>query len=139
MVHYYGCLFIALILLIQVLKYLSITEEDDMPWVLIQAVCSSVAQTAVIPLQDILGLGNSARMNVPATQVKKQLDRWLDALGFHRLHDCCSLLNIACRDPTGKSLGSMLPVFHSCTLPLLDLDILYSIVLQLHAPILKFV
>lgn len=71
MVHYYGCLFIALILLIQVLKYLSITEEDDMPWVLIQAVCSSVAQTAVIPLQDILGLGNSARMNVPATQVKK--------------------------------------------------------------------
>ncbi|KAG8642917.1 hypothetical protein MANES_12G142500v8 [Manihot esculenta] len=52
-----------------VLKYLSITEEDDMPWALIQAVCSSVAQTAVIPLQDILGLGNSARMNVPATQI----------------------------------------------------------------------
>ncbi|KDP35240.1 hypothetical protein JCGZ_09399 [Jatropha curcas] len=51
-----------------VLKYLSITEEDDMPWALIQAAVASVAQTAVMPLQDVLGLGNSARMNIPATQ-----------------------------------------------------------------------
>ncbi|KAJ0039974.1 hypothetical protein Pint_26912 [Pistacia integerrima] len=51
-----------------VLKYLSLTEEDDIPWALIQAAVSSVAQTAVVPMQDILGLGNSARMNIPATQ-----------------------------------------------------------------------
>lgn len=57
-------------LLVQVLRYLSLTEEDDIPWALIQAAVSSVAQTAVVPMQDILGLGNSARMNIPATQVK---------------------------------------------------------------------
>ncbi|ESR41272.1 4-alpha-glucanotransferase DPE1 /amyloplastic [Citrus sinensis] len=51
-----------------VMKYLSISEEDDISWKLIQAALSSVAQTAVIPLQDILRLGVSARMNIPATQ-----------------------------------------------------------------------
>lgn len=57
-------------MLFQVLKYLSINEEDDISWSLIQAVLSSVARTAIIPMQDVLGLGNSARMNIPATQVK---------------------------------------------------------------------
>ena len=56
-------------LLLQVLKYLSVSEKDDIPWVLIRAALSSVAQTAIIPLQDVLRLGNSARMNTPATQV----------------------------------------------------------------------
>ncbi|XP_068332752.1 4-alpha-glucanotransferase, chloroplastic/amyloplastic-like [Pyrus communis] len=51
-----------------VLKYLSITEEDDISWELIKAALSSVARTAIIPMQDILRLGNSARMNIPATQ-----------------------------------------------------------------------
>ncbi|KAK3211857.1 hypothetical protein Dsin_016563 [Dipteronia sinensis] len=51
-----------------VLKYLSITEENDIPWAVIQAALSSVARTAIIPMQDILGLGSSARMNIPATQ-----------------------------------------------------------------------
>ncbi|KAI8028771.1 hypothetical protein LOK49_LG01G02430 [Camellia lanceoleosa] len=50
-----------------VLKYLSITEEEDISWALIQAALSSVARTAIIPMQDILGLGSSARMNIPAT------------------------------------------------------------------------
>ncbi|XP_065876264.1 4-alpha-glucanotransferase, chloroplastic/amyloplastic [Euphorbia lathyris] len=52
-----------------VLKYLSISEENDVGWALIQVAVSSVAQTAVIPLQDILGLGSSGRMNIPATQL----------------------------------------------------------------------
>jgi len=51
-----------------VLKHLKITEEDDISWALIEAVLSSVARTAIIPMQDLLGLGNSARMNIPATQ-----------------------------------------------------------------------
>ncbi|KAG6571395.1 4-alpha-glucanotransferase, chloroplastic/amyloplastic [Cucurbita moschata] len=49
-------------------KYLSITEKDDIPWALIRTALSSVAQTAIIPIQDVLRLGNSARMNIPATQ-----------------------------------------------------------------------
>ncbi|XWS29462.1 hypothetical protein CRYUN_Cryun24cG0031400 [Craigia yunnanensis] len=51
-----------------VLKYLHITEEDEISWALIQAALSSVAQTAVITMQDVLGLDSSARMNIPATQ-----------------------------------------------------------------------
>ncbi|CAI0554687.1 unnamed protein product, partial [Linum tenue] len=53
-----------------VLRYTSIAEEDDIPWALIRTALSSVARTTIIPMQDILGLGNSARMNIPATQVK---------------------------------------------------------------------
>jgi len=35
---------------------------------LIRAAFASVAETAIIPLQDVLGLGNKARMNLPASQ-----------------------------------------------------------------------
>lgn len=50
------------------LNYLSLKEEDGISWALIQRVLASVAQTAIIPMQDVLGLGSSARMNIPATQ-----------------------------------------------------------------------
>ncbi|TKY73903.1 4-alpha-glucanotransferase [Spatholobus suberectus] len=50
------------------LSYLSLNKEDDISWALIQRVLASVAQTAIIPMQDVLGLGSSARMNIPATQ-----------------------------------------------------------------------
>jgi 4-alpha-glucanotransferase len=49
------------------LKYLK-TEGREINWDLIQSVWSSVADTAIVPLQDLLGLGNEARMNLPATQ-----------------------------------------------------------------------
>ncbi|KAL8034125.1 hypothetical protein ABFX02_12G006800 [Erythranthe guttata] len=51
-----------------VLKYLGNAVEEDVSWGLIEAALSSVAQTTIIPMQDILGLGSSARMNTPATQ-----------------------------------------------------------------------
>ena len=41
--------------------------DDPMGWTLIRAVMASVADTAVFPLQDVLGLGSGARMNRPAT------------------------------------------------------------------------
>ena len=37
----------------------------EINWVMIRAVLSSVADVAIVPLQDVLGLGNSARMNLP--------------------------------------------------------------------------
>nr|XP_019704723.1 4-alpha-glucanotransferase DPE1, chloroplastic/amyloplastic isoform X2 [Elaeis guineensis] len=49
-------------------NYLWITNET-ISWALIHAAISSVARTAIIPMQDILGLGSSARMNIPATQL----------------------------------------------------------------------
>lgn len=54
---------------LQVVRYLGNSKEDEISWALIQGAISSVAQTAIIPMQDILGLGSSARMNIPATQV----------------------------------------------------------------------
>lgn len=47
-------------------KYLDTTGRD-INWVAIRTVMASVADTAVIPLQDLLGLGNEARMNAPGT------------------------------------------------------------------------
>lgn len=49
-----------------VLEYLGISEED-MPWPLIRSALASVARLAVVPSQDVLGLGSEARLNTPAT------------------------------------------------------------------------
>jgi 4-alpha-glucanotransferase len=42
-------------------------ENEPINWVFIRAVLSSVAAIAMIPLQDVLGLGSEARMNLPGT------------------------------------------------------------------------
>lgn len=46
------------------LSYLN-TNGKEIHWALIRAVLASVANTAVVPLQDVLGLGTEARMNLP--------------------------------------------------------------------------
>jgi len=46
------------------LKYLN-TNGEEIHWDFIRAVLSSVANTAVVPLQDLLGLGTETRMNLP--------------------------------------------------------------------------
>lgn len=51
-----------------VMKYLKITNGNEISWKLIEAALSSVARTSIIPMQDVLGLDSSARMNTPATQ-----------------------------------------------------------------------
>ncbi len=48
-------------------KYLDITDCSDPVRKLIAAAYGSVSQLAVIQMQDILGLGDEARMNVPST------------------------------------------------------------------------
>ena len=48
-------------------KYLDISRSQDINWVLIRAALSSVADTAIIPMQDYLGLGSEARINIPST------------------------------------------------------------------------
>jgi 4-alpha-glucanotransferase len=49
------------------LKYLG-TDGQEIHWDFMRAAQASVADTAIIPLQDVLGLGNEARMNLPASQ-----------------------------------------------------------------------
>ena len=43
------------------------TDARAMPAALIRAACASVAALAVVPLQDLLGLGAAARLNTPGT------------------------------------------------------------------------
>ena len=47
-------------------RYLN-TEGSRIQWDFIRALQASVADTVLIPLQDVLGLGGEARMNQPAT------------------------------------------------------------------------
>lgn len=48
-------------------RYLA-TDGREMHWTLIRAALASVADTAIIPLQDVLGLGSEARMNLPGRE-----------------------------------------------------------------------
>ena len=48
------------------MKYLN-TDDTEIHWDFIRAVLSSVANTAIVPLQDLLGLGTEGRMNLPNT------------------------------------------------------------------------
>lgn len=49
-----------------VLTYLGCSSSEGINWDLIRLALSSVANQAIIPLQDVLGLGTEARMNVPS-------------------------------------------------------------------------
>ena len=46
------------------MKYLD-TAGQEIHWDVIRTVLASIANTAVVPLQDLLGLGTEARMNLP--------------------------------------------------------------------------
>jgi 4-alpha-glucanotransferase len=48
-----------------VLAYLGRSDAEDIHWAMIRCCLASVADTAIIPMQDLLGLDSSARMNRP--------------------------------------------------------------------------
>lgn len=48
-------------------KYFNLTKEEGYNWGMMRGVWSSVSDTAIIPMQDILGLSSDARMNTPST------------------------------------------------------------------------
>ena len=48
-------------------EYLGISCKDEIPDALIRAAYASTADVAIIQMQDILRLGNEARMNYPST------------------------------------------------------------------------
>lgn len=49
-----------------VLKYCTLTKQEGYNWGLIRTVYSSVCELAIVPMQDVLGLGTEARMNTPS-------------------------------------------------------------------------
>jgi len=55
-------------------------DASEFNWSLIRAAMASVAQTAIIPLQDILSLGTEARMNLPGTSNNNWTWRYRSAM-----------------------------------------------------------
>ena len=49
------------------LKYLA-SDGSEIHWDFIRAVWASVADTAIAPMQDLIGLGTTGRMNLPASE-----------------------------------------------------------------------
>ena len=47
--------------------YLGIRSIRNLNWDMIRLAFASVADTAIVPMQDLLGLGSEARMNIPST------------------------------------------------------------------------
>ena len=87
------------------LKYLK-TDGQEIHWEFIRAVLASVANTAIVPLQDVLGLGTEARMNLPNSTSGNWLWRFKasslkDSLA-ERLKD---LSNLYGRIPDGEESG----------------------------------
>ena len=49
------------------MEYLDIKSKRKLPWAIIRLAWSSTADTAIAQMQDFLGLGSKARMNIPST------------------------------------------------------------------------
>ncbi len=47
-------------------RYLN-TDGREINWVMIRTLMASVADTALFPLQDVLGVGSEGRMNLPGS------------------------------------------------------------------------
>ncbi|MEX2541767.1 MAG: 4-alpha-glucanotransferase [Trueperaceae bacterium] len=68
----------------KVRRYLA-RDDDRVVWELMRLALSSVADLAVVPLQDVMGLGSEARMNTPGSAsgnwgwrfLPEQLERWM--------------------------------------------------------------
>lgn len=48
-------------------EYLNLTRSEGYNWGMMRAAWSSVADMAIVPMQDLLGLGSEARINTPST------------------------------------------------------------------------
>ncbi len=48
-------------------EYLGIHQAKELPWAAVKAVWASTAEWALAPMQDLLELGTTARMNLPGT------------------------------------------------------------------------
>jgi len=51
------------------LRYLGVEDRSEIHWKMIRLAFMSVANLAIIPVQDLLGLGTEARMNRPGSDL----------------------------------------------------------------------
>jgi 4-alpha-glucanotransferase len=84
----------------KVLAYVSAAGQRDVHWAMIKSAMLSVADTVIFPVQDVLGLDNRARMNVPG--VAENNWRWrmrAGALTPQLAERLRGLTELADRDP----------------------------------------
>ena len=68
------------------LKYLN-SNGKQISWDMIRAALASVADTAITPFQDVLGLGSEGRMNLPATKGGNWNWRYSEKLSTDKLSE----------------------------------------------------
>lgn len=86
-----------------VMRYLGRTSSENISWELIRLALSSVANQAIIPLQDILELDNEARMNFPSTIEKNWEWRYESgALTEHRSGQLKTMTEVYGRAPISR-------------------------------------
>jgi 4-alpha-glucanotransferase len=76
------------------LKYLG-SDDAEIEWKMIRLIYSSVADIAVIPMQDVLGLDSDSRMNTPATNIGnwswRMAEDGFDDAAIDRLNDLAQI------------------------------------------------
>ena len=76
-------------------KYLNVKKNSDVGWEFIRAALASVSDTAVIPMQDYLGLGSEAGINTPSTLgnnwVWRMTSEQMDERLADKIYQLCSL------------------------------------------------
>ena len=78
------------------------SNGDAIHWDMIRACAASVARWAIFPMQDVLGLGNDARMNHPGRDAGNWAWRCTsDALSPHVAERLATLAQLYGRAPTG--------------------------------------
>lgn len=87
------------------LQYLNF-DGSNAHWALIRAAFSSVAMLALIPIQDVLGLGSEARMNLPG----RDGDNWEFRMSWDQISDSLTerlalLASTYRRSPLGSESG----------------------------------
>ncbi|MEG1819536.1 MAG: 4-alpha-glucanotransferase [Oscillospiraceae bacterium] len=65
------------------MEYLRLNEQEGYNWGMMKAAWASVSNMAIVTIQDLLGLGSSARMNEPSTTGKN----WKWRLSKEKLND----------------------------------------------------
>lgn len=82
-----------------------IQHDGDICWTMIKLAATSVANTCIFPLQDILHLGSEARMNRPAAAEGNWAWRFgQDALHPHFAEKLATIMEITDRDGKGKKV-----------------------------------
>ena len=75
---------------------------DDIPAELVRLVMTSVANTAIFPMQDILGLGGEGRMNRPGTTEGNWQWRLVDELLSESVAERLATMTLMCARAEGR-------------------------------------